>query len=454
MPLHDGERQVATDLSEIRRDHTARYQWAARQFGPADTVVDFGCGIGYGSSILAGYAGKVFGLDDDQETIAFANAHWKRDNVEFVGAGEVIPADKVDGAIAFEVIEHIQDPRPMLRALRGNTDKLIASVPNEKIFPWKNYKFHFRHYTREQFEALLNETGWQVTEWWGQMGADSFVERDVEGRTLIAVCKKSNEATIREIKPARLDMHPGSHQGKHVVIIGLGPSAEAYMDHVKRMGSRAAFCDEVWGINAIGSVLDCDLVFHMDDVRVQAIRAEAKPQSNIANMLAWLKVSRIPVITSRAHPDYPALVEFPFESVVNVLGRVYFNNTAAYAIAYAIYCGVSKISLFGCDYTYPNAHKAEKGRANAEFWLGFAAAHGIEIALPEATSLMDSIVSDSAEDVYAYGYDTVKIKFDERDDGSMRFTFTEREKLPTADEIEASYDHGRPPVEQHMRKTA
>ena len=29
---------------------------------------------------------------------------------------------------------------------------------------------------------------------------------------------------------------------------------------------------------------------------------------------------------------------------------VYFNNTASYALAYAIYLGVEKISIFGCDY--------------------------------------------------------------------------------------------------------
>lgn len=246
---------------------------------------------------------------------------------------------------------------------------------------------------------------------------------------------------------------PMDRPPRHIAIVGLGPSAEAYMDHVKRHGSRHAFCDQVWGINAIGSVLDVDLVVHMDDVRVQEIRAAAKPKSNIANMVRWLKNSRVPVLTSCAHPDYPALVEFPFEAVVNQLGRVYFNNTGAYAVAYAIYLGAEKISLFGCDYTYPDAHKAEKGRACMEFWLGVAFARGIEIALPQNTSLLDEIVEDSAEDVYAYGYDCVKIAYAD-DNGRMKFTMTPREKLPTAEQIEAAYDHGRPPHEQHGRMAA
>lgn len=252
------------------------------------------------------------------------------------------------------------------------------------------------------------------------------------------------------------DELPGDAKGSagigHVAIIGLGPSAEAYVDHVKRIGSRARFCDQVWAINAMGSVLDCDLVFHMDDVRIQEIRAAARPDSNIAAMVRWLKTTPRPVMTSLKHPDYPSLMEFPLEQVVNAFGRGYFNNTGAYAVAYAIFRGARKISLFGCDYSYANSHRAEKGRACMEFWLGFAAAHNIEIALPENTALMDTIEDRDEDDVPSYGYDAVKIKCDRDDAGHMKLTMTPRERLPTADEIEAAYDHSKPPREQHRAK--
>ncbi len=234
----------------------------------------------------------------------------------------------------------------------------------------------------------------------------------------------------------------------HVAIVGLGPSAEPYMDHVKRLGSRQAFADQVWAVNGLGSVLQCDMVFHMDDVRIQEIRAKARPKSNIAAMLAWMKTTDVPVMTSFKHPDYPSLIEYPLEKVVNRLGRGYFNNTVPYAVAYAIYLGAKKISLFGCDYTYPNAHKAEKGRACLEFWLGYAAAKGIDIALPQETSLMDAIEDRDENDVPSYGYDAVKIGCTRRKDGRFRLKFTPRERLPTAEEIEAAYDHGQAPAAQ------
>lgn len=229
----------------------------------------------------------------------------------------------------------------------------------------------------------------------------------------------------------------------HVVIIGLGPSAEQYIDLTKRMGGRKAFADQVWAINGLGDIVQCDLVFHMDDIRVQMLRAEAKPQSNIAVMVDWLRTTRKPVMTSRAHADFPALMEFPLQDVINDLGYAYFNGTAAYAVAYAIYRGATKISLFGCDFSYEKSHHAEKGRGCVEFWLGVAAARGIELGFADQTSLMDTI--DEPRDptflnVYGYDFDHVRV---ETVDGLARIRFEPRPDPPTAAAIEDRYDHSK-----------
>lgn len=226
----------------------------------------------------------------------------------------------------------------------------------------------------------------------------------------------------------------------HVVILGLGPSVTQYLEITKRAGSRKKFCDEVWTINALGDVFACDRVFHMDDVRVQEIRAAAAPDSNIAAMLEWLKTTKTPIYTSRAHAKYPALVEFPLEAVLNDIGFAYFNSTAAYAVALAIHLGVQKITLMGLDFTYPNAHHAEKGRACVEFLLGIAAARGIKLSVPRQSSLMDGC-HDVQERLY--GYDTRTVSLTAHGD-RMKVGFTER-KPPTAAEVEDKYDHNRHP---------
>lgn len=227
----------------------------------------------------------------------------------------------------------------------------------------------------------------------------------------------------------------------HVVILGLGPSVRQFLELAKRAGGRRALCDEVWGINALGDVFACDRVFHMDDVRIQEIRAAAAPASNIAHMLAWLKTHPGPIITSRAHPDYPGLVEFPLAEVLTATPTGYFNSTAAYAVAYALHMGASKITCFGMDFTYPDAHDAEKGRACVEFWLGIAAASGVKLALPKTTSLMDAMSQQAQR---FYGYDTQDLAF-AHDGQAITVTRTERVQLPTAEQIEQAYDHSRHP---------
>lgn len=230
---------------------------------------------------------------------------------------------------------------------------------------------------------------------------------------------------------------------EHVVILGLGPSLEAYVDIVKRLGNRNRLADEVWGINAVGDVIRCDRVFHMDDVGIQQVRADARPESNIAAMLEWLKTHPGPIYTPRLYDGYPGLVEYPLEDVINSVGLPYFNGTCAYAVALAIHLGAKKISLFGTDYTYANSHLAEKGRACVEFLLGIAFARGIEVCVSEKSSLMDTC--EGGLSLYGYGrFGSLDVEV-QHIDGRAKTVFTERASLPTADEIEAAYSHEKHP---------
>jgi len=438
---------VAPTLEGIRRDHVARYEWASTRIKPGSKVIDFACGIGYGTRILADAGNTVHGYDIDNDALSYGNKHYASPAtmLNWGDGGAPGDLDHADVAVCFETIEHLEDPRPLLKSLAAAAQILVASVPNEDVMPWRINAttvtaFHYRHYTRDEFAALLLECGWEVVEWHGQQGPESEVEPNVNGRTLIAVCQR-HAAPVREATP------PAAKPEKHVAILGLGPSLDQYLELTKRMGGRHAFCDETWAINALGSVFACDLVFHMDDVRIQEIRAAAKPESNIAAMVKWIKTSPVPVVTSRKHPDYPALVEFPLQDVLNHLGHDYFNNTAAYAVAFAIHVGATKISLFGMDYTYPNVHDAEKGRACVEFWLGQAHARGVHINLPKTTTLMDSMYPQASR---LYGYDTLDIEFNMQPDGELKLAMTERATLPTAEEIEKLYDHSAPIAQQHL----
>jgi hypothetical protein len=232
----------------------------------------------------------------------------------------------------------------------------------------------------------------------------------------------------------------------HISILGLGPSVRQYLELTKRYGGRRAFCDETWGINSLGDVFACDRIFHMDDCRIQEIRAAAKPDSNIARMLDWLKTTKTPVVTSIPRPEYPSCEAFPLAEVLTKYPYGYFNSTAAYAIAYALHVGATKITCFGMDYSFQDSHTAEKGRGCVEFWLGMAAMQGVEISVPRTTSLLDACNSLNER---FYGFDCVDLDI-QRGESGIEIGMKAKDVLPTADEIERAYDHTKPTTPEHL----
>jgi len=178
-----GERQVAPTLEGIRADHVNRYKWALGKL-PKGSVIDAACGVGYGSWILANSGRFVRAIEKNHEAITYAKKYYGHSNI-YHQCIDLTEADfSVDPVVAFEIIEHIENPLTFLKKCTG---LLLASVPNETIFPYKNHRFHYRHYTKSEFESLLNEAGYDVLEWYGQ---GTEIKKNAEDRTLIAVAYK------------------------------------------------------------------------------------------------------------------------------------------------------------------------------------------------------------------------------------------------------------------------
>ena len=187
-----------------------------------------------------------------------------------------------------------------------------------------------------------------------------------------------------------------SLENKHVAILGLGQSQLDY--HLSLTHSQEY--DEVWAINAMCAVVQPDRVFMMDPASRFFDSEDAGGQTEV--MRKVLPKLTCPVYSCELDERVPAIEPYPLAKVVQDLGCGYFNNTVSYAIAFALWSKVKRLSVFGVDFTYTtNMHYAELGRACCEFWLARCMSAGMEVAVAPRSPLLDTNVTEKNK---LYGY--------------------------------------------------
>lgn len=152
----------------IEAEHQARYQWAT-QAVRGRTVLDAGCGLGYGTVILAeAGAAHAIGIDLSAHAIADARALAGSRPVEYrVGDLHELPFDAraFDVVVCFEAIEHMHDVEGALdefqRVLTADGLLLISS-PNRGIYPGGN-PYHLNELTAEELQETLERRFEHVT---------------------------------------------------------------------------------------------------------------------------------------------------------------------------------------------------------------------------------------------------------------------------------------------------
>lgn len=143
----------------VAAEHLARYAWAAQVAG-GRKFLDAGCGVGYGTAMLAraGALGAT-GVDLDPDAVADATD-------EHPGAADFVEGDLLalplesgsfDLVTCFEAIEHVADPERALHELArvlSPEGLLLISSPNRGVYPQGN-PFHLHELTAEELDELL-----------------------------------------------------------------------------------------------------------------------------------------------------------------------------------------------------------------------------------------------------------------------------------------------------------
>jgi ubiquinone/menaquinone biosynthesis C-methylase UbiE len=119
-----------------------------------------GCGVGFGSAILANTAAHVTAIDNSSHALRFAKKKYSRPNVQYtkMDAHHLSFADRCfDVVISSEVFEHLPNQKQHLCEVRRvlNEDGFcFVGVPHPEQTGNTN-KFHAKENTPEEMRELL-----------------------------------------------------------------------------------------------------------------------------------------------------------------------------------------------------------------------------------------------------------------------------------------------------------
>lgn len=168
-------------------EHVSRYVFAS-QFVKNKTVLDAGCGPGYGSAILMyAKANRVQAVDLLEDVVIQARHKYQSSGIDFIVDNcETLTKTKgpFDVICSFENIEHLNNPTLFLKNAAANlapTGVLLCSTPDRKCMPpfvngRPSNPFHTIEWYRSEFLAILKEYFLEI-EMYVQVRGLSLIQR-------------------------------------------------------------------------------------------------------------------------------------------------------------------------------------------------------------------------------------------------------------------------------------
>lgn len=147
------EHPTLDGLKSSRMRYKAMIPWVQGRH-----VIDYGCGLGYGTHVLSKYCRSVVGYDQNSDTIRQAKELYPE--LHFIDWSPEILSNST--VVLSEVLEHLHlAAGELLIASLRHSDRVIISTPNGNVFPYHPQSpnefigYHKWHYTEKELRELL-----------------------------------------------------------------------------------------------------------------------------------------------------------------------------------------------------------------------------------------------------------------------------------------------------------
>lgn len=179
------------------RRHESVYEWISRRFDiDAASLVEAGCGEGYGADLLSRFGANVVALDYDDQSIAHVQVTYP--NLTAISANlDSFPLSdsSAEFVVSLQVFEHLWDTPKFLaevrRALQSN-GTLLLSTPNRVTFSpglgrgeKPTNPFHVEEFDGVQLQEILTTAGFDSIEVLGLFHGPRLQELEAESGDLV-----------------------------------------------------------------------------------------------------------------------------------------------------------------------------------------------------------------------------------------------------------------------------
>lgn len=179
-PTADQEEQALPGMNKYRANNYYQYMLGryllAVPFIQDKRVLDAGCGLGWGSYLIAEYPKGILAMDVNESAIDFCQEHWSQPRLSFV-RGSVLELESLgrtfDTILSYEVIEHLSDDdgvdflRQAYRVLEPGGVLILSSVFPENSEQARQDQiqnpYHLNLFTTQELRTHAEEIGFRQT---------------------------------------------------------------------------------------------------------------------------------------------------------------------------------------------------------------------------------------------------------------------------------------------------